>query len=283
VVDSTPVRLPLALLSLSLLAACASLSSSANGGEVEYGADADSNLKKGNEALESKNYPDAERYFEYVKTKYPFLEAAVEAELRLADTDFERDEFSAARDRYQNFVRLHPTNAKVDYAAYRAALTHYKDMPSDFFLLPPSAEKDQVEVKSALNAMENFVDAYPDSKLVPDAKKVIVDVKRRLADHELYVADFYAKREVWKAVVLRLNTVAKKYPDVGYEERVYFGLYDAWNNLKDSAKAAEALRTLVAKYPGTDGAKKAEKVLAKAAPAPDATPAPPPAPAPAKG
>ena len=101
------------------LAGCKSLQNE-NAGEPDYASDADTNLQRGAEALESKNYLEAERYFEYVKSKYPFLEAAKTAELRLADTDFERERFIEARDRYQNFVKLHPTHAKVDYAAYRA-------------------------------------------------------------------------------------------------------------------------------------------------------------------
>src|SRR5687768_7767486 len=96
-------------------------------GEPDYASDADTNMKRGAEALEGRNFVEAEKFFEYVRTKYPFLDLAKEAELKLADTDFERDQFPEARDRYQTFVRLHPTHAKVDYAAFRGALTHYKE------------------------------------------------------------------------------------------------------------------------------------------------------------
>src|SRR5205814_2390586 len=111
----------------------------------------------GDELLESKNYLEAQKYYDYVKSKFPYLEAATTAELRLADVDFEREKYIEARDRYQNFVKLHPTHAKVDYAAFRSALSHFKDMPSDFFLLPPAREKDQAEVRAAAVAMGDFV------------------------------------------------------------------------------------------------------------------------------
>lgn len=261
-----------ALLSL-VLVSCASLgSSSGDAVEVVYAADADENLKKGDEAMASKNYPEAARYYEYVKTKFPYLEVAKTAELKLGDADFERDRFIEARDRYQNFVRLHPTHPKVDYAAYRAALTHYKDIPSDFFLLPPASEKDQVEVKNAYNAMAEFTRTYPESEYVKDAQKVLVEVKKRLAEHELYVAGFYARRDRWPAVVGRLTGVAKNYGGIGYEERVYFGLYDAYRNMKDDANARKALEDYVAKYPQDPGVSRARSVLGVPAPA---APAPP--------
>jgi outer membrane protein assembly factor BamD len=261
------MRPSLCFLALAALAGCALFSSATSGSEgvAVYGADAEANLEKGNEALEAKNFPEAQQYFEHVKTKYPFLEAAKVAELRLADTDFERDRFIEARDRYQTFVRLHPTHPKVDYAAFRAALTHSKDVPSEFFLLPPSEEKDQSEVRSALAAMSDFVRGYPKSSFLAEGQQVVVDAKRRLAAHELYVAKFYAKRERWAAVVARLSVVAKGYSGVGYDEEVAFGLYAAHRQLKDEARAKEALRAFVAQSPTAPGAERARRLLGDAA------------------
>ena len=87
------------------------------------------------------------------------------------------------------------------------------------------------------------------------------DVKHRLADHEWYVAGFYKKRDKWPAVITRLNVIAREYPDIGLDEKVYFALYDAWMELKNEDKAKEALRTLVKKAPESDGAKKATALL----------------------
>src|SRR5229473_2829753 len=116
-------------------------------GDPNYAKDAETNLKLGNDALKSKSYLEAEKYFEYVKNKYPYLEAAKTAELRLADSQFEHEKYTEARDAYKNFVKAHPIHPSVDYAAYRAALSFYKEIPSEFFLLPPSFEKDQSQVR----------------------------------------------------------------------------------------------------------------------------------------
>jgi outer membrane protein assembly factor BamD len=245
---------------------------------VQYAADAEQNMVKGNEAMDNKNFNEAAAYFDFVKTKYPYLALAPIAELRLGDADFEREKFIEARDRYQNFVRLHPTHPKIDYAAFRAALTHYREIPSDFFLLPPASEKDQVEVRNALSAMSEFLRGYAGSEFTPEAKKVLDEVKLRLAEHELYVADFYANpiRARWPAVVARLNGVAKNYSGIGLDERVAFGLYDAHLKLNDAASARAALETYARKFPNDEGAKKALRLAAELqvpatpAPTPDA-------------
>lgn len=260
------------------LLGCASFGNFAGTGDVAvvYGVDAADNLARGDKALDAKSYEEAARYYEFVKTKYPYLEVAKTAELKLGDTDFERERFTEARDRYQNFVRLHPTHALVDYAAFRAALTHYRGIPSDFFLLPPSIEKEQVDVKGALVAMSDFVVTYPESKYLAEARAAVADVKRRLAEHEFYVAEFYAKRGRWPAVVGRLSVVTKNYGGggAGVDERASFGLFEAHQKLNQPAKAAEALQAYLARNPEGEGAAKAKALLASiplaAAPAPDA-------------
>lgn len=229
--------------------------------EPTYASDADTNLKRGNEALANHSFVEAERYFSYVKTKYPYLEAAKIAELRLADNDFEREKWEEARDEYNNFVKLHPTHPQVDYAAYRAALTHYKQIPQDLFVLPPSYEKDQVEVRSTLTSMQDFVRTYPNSKYLKDAKVYEDDARRRLAQHELYVADFYAKRDNWYAVVGRLNTVVKDYPGLGYDEQALFQLHHAYQKLKQPEKAKEALQQVITRMPNTPAADRARRML----------------------
>lgn len=259
------------------LSACASFGTfvGQDSSEVQFADNAEENVRRGDEAMKAKNFQEASAYFEFVKTKYPYLDLAKEAELRLGDADYERDRFVEARDRYQNFVRLHPTHPKIDYASYRAALTHYKEIPSDFFLLPPASEKDQVEVRNAMSAMSDFVRGFPSSEHLAEAKKVLDEVRLRLAEHELYVADFYARRDRWPAVVTRLSVVAKDYSGIGLDERAAFGLYDAYLKLKDPAKAREALQKYVTKFPNDPAVKKAEKLIAQLpakadAPAPDA-------------
>ncbi len=256
----------LAVVSACLLSACATAQGGVAGEDgVVYGADAETNLKRGDEALDARNFPEARHYFEFVKTKYPFLDAAKTAELRLADTDFEAERFLEARDRYQTFVRLHPTHAQVDYAAFRAAYTHFKDVPSDFFLLPPQEEKDQVEVRNAVIALGDFVRGYPESKHRAEAEQVLLQARRKLAEHELYVARFYAKRERWPAVVARLSLVAKSYPDTGFDEEVAFGLHQAHTELKQPELARAALLAFVQKAPGGRAEAKARALLGELA------------------
>ena len=250
----------LPLTALAVLPACGLFSGNGDFGEPDYASEASTNLKRGDEALESSQYAVAEKYYEYVKTKFPFLDAAKMAELRLCDVSFQRELWTEAADRCTAFVKLHPTHPKVDYAAYHAALAHYRDMPVDWFMIPSSSEKDQTQVRAAYTALNDFVKTYPDSQYRPEAQKQLAEVRKRLAEHEIYVADFYEKRARWAAAVNRLETVADKYP--GYDDdRVLFRLHDLYVRLKDPAKAKDALQRVITRMPGTPAAERARSML----------------------
>ena len=245
---------------LCTAAGCASLSSG-QAGDPDFAADAAANLQLGDEALERKDFLQAERYYEHVRTKYPYLEVANEAELKLADLAYAQETYPEAREKYQSFIKLHPTHPKVDYAAYRSALSHYADIPSDLFILPPSTEKDQTEIRAALVSLNDFVRQYPNSQYVPEAKTNIEDTRKRLAEHELYVASFYARRERWKAVVQRLEGLLTSYPGTPLEEKALFELHDAYVKLTDADKARQTLQRVIDRLPGTAAAERARRMM----------------------
>jgi outer membrane protein assembly factor BamD len=248
------------LTALLSVTGCAALTAG-QAGDPDYGTDAESNLRLGDEALERKDFFQAEKYFEHVRTKYPYLEAANEAELKLADLDFAQEKYAEAREKYQSFIKLHPTHAKVDYAAYQSALSHFQDIPSDFFLLPPSTEKDQTEVQAALVSLNEFIRQYPESQYLPEAKQKVEDTRRRLAEHEMYVANFYARRERWKAVAQRLEGLLKNYPGTPLEEEALFDLHDAYVRLNDTERAKQTLQRVIERLPGTPAAERARGLL----------------------
>ncbi|MET0403811.1 MAG: outer membrane protein assembly factor BamD [Cystobacter sp.] len=239
---------------------CAVLSSG-DLGEPTYSSAAESNLAKGDESLERKDFLQAEKYYEHVRTKFPYLEAANEAELKLADLDFAQERFAEAREKFQTFIKLHPTHPKVDYAAYRSALTHYEAIPSDFFIIPPSAEKDQSDVQAAYASLGAFVRQYPDSRYAAPAKESFEATRLRLAKHELYVASFYARREQWKAVVQRLEGLLKNYPGTALDERALFDLHGAYVKLARTDDAQRTLQRVLEMLPGTPAAERARRML----------------------
>jgi outer membrane protein assembly factor BamD len=201
----------------SLLAVSGCAGASANiAGTITYAKDAQGNFELGEKALKGHDYADATAYFQYLRNKFPYSHFAPLAELRMADSNFEQEKYVESVDAYKNFIKDHPTNAQVDYAGFRIGLSHYKDIPSDLFIVPPSYEKDQAQIKDAQTSLKDFLATYPDSSYVAKAKEMLSDVRERLARHELYVAKFYESHGRPRAAAWRYEGLARDYGDTPF-------------------------------------------------------------------
>jgi outer membrane protein assembly factor BamD len=232
------------------------------GGEMKYGKTAEEDYQGGLEETKAGNHTEATKLFEHVRTKYPFSKYAPLAELRLADLKFDEGRWAEAAAAYQDFVKLHPNHENVDDAAFRAGLSHWKDAPSDFALFPPSHEKDQQAVRDAADALSSFVEKYPTSKHRAEADKVLAMARGRLAEHEWYVAEFYAKRGHWAGAAGRLETLVKKFPGSPREVEALLKLSEAYQKLEDPYRAQQALQQLIVKHPESPRRAEAERLLA---------------------
>jgi outer membrane protein assembly factor BamD len=245
---------------LALAGACAT---SDEGKGVTYSLNAKQNYDKGQSELKSENYQDATRYFSFVRQKFPFSKYAVLAELSLADTQYERGNYQEAIDAYKNFVRLHPTHEKVEdgYVSFRICQCYVKEMPDDFFILPPSYEKDQTSVHDALRELNDFVDKYPDSTYMKQAAQDRREVLRRLIEHEVYVARFYLDRDSPQAAILRLEGALRRYPESGREPELLLALGETHLQMGHAEKAKESFQKIIASYNSTHQARRAELFL----------------------
>src|ERR1043165_3936536 len=166
--------------------ACAAFGCGAKSGtaSVDYSVSAQKNYEKGLKELEGKDWVAASKYFGFIKTRFPYSKYAVLAELRLADAEFGAEQFLEAIDSYRLFIKFHPTHEMVanGYASYKIGEGYYKQLSGDFWMFPPSFEKDQSATEDAANELKSFLDKFPDSPHCDQAKKIVVTVGKRLAD-----------------------------------------------------------------------------------------------------
>ncbi|HEX7599931.1 MAG TPA: outer membrane protein assembly factor BamD, partial [Polyangia bacterium] len=226
------------ILSCLLLVACAT---SDDGKPVNFSLTAKQNYEKGLAELKDENYPEALRYFGYVKQKFPFSKYAALAELAAADTEFARNGYQEAIDGYKSFLRLHPKHEKVEegYVSFRIAEAYVKEMPDDWFILPPSSEKDQSAVFDALRELNSLIDRYPNSKHLKAAREYRRAVLRRLIDHELYVARFYLGQGHPKGAILRIREALRRYPDSGRDGELLLLLGETQLEMGNPASAKQ--------------------------------------------
>jgi len=257
----------------ALLAALA-LSACAKAPVVKYDSPAEEDYAVGVKLLDGHDFLEAQKLFERVRTKYPYSKFAALADLRLADLKFAQAKYVEAAEAYSTFVKLHPTNADVDYAAFRSAEARWHEAPSDVFFFPPVYERDLTQVTQAESALTQFLAKYPESRFVPEAKAILAKAQGILFARDWYAFEFYRKRNKLQGAAFRLEHIMKEFPGNPREPEVLFELAGLYARLDERYRAQQALQQLIVRYPASPYKPRAERLLAelRSQPEPQAKP-----------
>ena len=147
------------------------------------------------------------------------------------------------------------------YAAFRVASGYVKQVPSDWFMLPPSYEKDQGSTGQAVRELARFRVQYPRSKYAKRAGELYEQCVRRLVEHELYVARFYLREDKPQATIMRLEASLKLYPDVPVNAEVLLLLGETYLQLEKKVEARKAFSALAKQHPKDERSKRAREYL----------------------
>jgi outer membrane protein assembly factor BamD len=247
---------------LVVTGACAG---SAPTGKVEYSVSAQQNYERGVKELEEKDWVAAAKYFSFIKARFPYSRYAVLAELRMADAEFGAGHYLQAVDSFKMFIKLHPTHEMVSngYANFRIGEAYTKMLSDDFWLLPPSHEKDQSATIDAERELRSFLKKYPESPYRKKGADLLQKVALKLARHEWYVANFYWERGRSMGTVLRLRRLIERYPGVGYDGDALWLLGQAYLKVDMPDRARSSWEKLVSEHPEHKRAGDARSALAK--------------------
>jgi len=163
-------------------------------------------FEAGMDAMGEKDYDDAQVYFSKLKDRFPFSPYALRAELALGDAYFLGAKYLLALDAYKEFEALHPSNEEIPYVIYQIGNSNYH--------LFKSIDRRQENIKEGLEYFYRLEETYPESKWAEPARELIVKSRRILAEHEVYVADFFWRTEQYGPAWHRYQYVVENFSDV---------------------------------------------------------------------
>ena len=242
---------------LLCLAACAATQK-----PVSYSDAARSAYEKAMEDFDDEDCLTAEPQFRSIRANYPYSRYASLAELREADCLVMQDKHAEAIEIYRRFARVRASHQDVPYARFRAAQAQYEQIPSEWWLSPPTHERDLVAAREALRDLRRFLLDFPDSEHAKEAAEMERATLGLLAKHELYVADFYLNHDEPKAAILRIRAMLSHYGGSGLEPNAMLLMGRTQLMLKDRTSAHATFRDLIARYPKSGSAVQAEHYLA---------------------
>ena len=237
------------LLALVLGSACASLTKVTRG--VTYHRTAEPNYKKGLAELKDESYPEAIKYFNFVKNKFPFSRFATLAELRIADAYHAQEKYARPSTPTSSSSSSTPTHKDVTsgYVAYRICAGYMEQIPSDWFLVPPSHEKDQGATQGR-DAGAGGLPPHLQAEQVPaQGRRALPQVHPPAGRARALRRAVLPGADKPKATILRLETLLQRYPDAGVDPEVMLLLGKTYMKLDKKEKARSTFAGLIKRHP----------------------------------
>jgi len=200
-----------------------------------------------NEAVDTileRRYVRAAQLFEEVERQHPYSVWATKAQLMAAYAHYQNDQYDKALVAVNRFIELHPSNRDVSYAYYLKALCYYERITD--------VGRDQKMTDDALNALQEVVRRFPESRYARDARLKIDLTRDHLAGKEMTIGRFYLRRGQHLAAINRFKRVVEEYQTTTHVPEALHRLTEAYLALGVRDEAVAAAAVLGHNFPGSD-------------------------------
>jgi outer membrane protein assembly factor BamD len=199
------------------------------------------------------DYNQAIKIFEIVEKDYSYTEWAPRALLMRAYMYYDAGDYVAALTLLQRFKQRNSGSKNLQYVEYLIGICMFEQI--NYISLT------QEPTELALRQFEKIISNYPSSSYATDAKFKIDLINEQKAGKEMYLARYYAKKEMWLPALYRLNNVFKDYQSTVFIEEALHRLVEIHYKIGNIETAKKYASILGYNYNDSDWYKKSYNII----------------------
>ncbi|MBP3943527.1 outer membrane protein assembly factor BamD [Sphingobacteriaceae bacterium WQ 2009] len=218
---------------------------------------------------EGKKYTKALTLFEDLKTRYRGQSEAEDLYYFTAFANYRLKDYTSARFHFKEFADVYPNSVRAEECRFMSAYCYFIDSPKSTL--------DQENTSKAIDALQLFVNLYPESERAKEAGDLIQKLRDKLELKAFSNARLYydmGMSDDYRAAVIAFESVLRQYPDTKYAEEIEFLMIKAQYNYADKStykrqeeRFSDAIayyRSFASNYPDSKFMKEAESLRANA-------------------
>lgn len=160
----------------------------------------------GNDYMREHKYAKAAEAFTKLKDNFPFSPYAIAAELSLADCYYLDEEWGPAVEAYKEFEAMHPRHEAIPYVLFNIGMANLNGYPS--------IDRPTLQLDDAYAYFNRLRETYPGTEYADAATEKMAVCRKLMAEHELYVGDFYFRMGRYTSALARYRDIMKDFSDV---------------------------------------------------------------------
>ncbi len=231
--------------------------------KVRTSNDPEMTYKAANQYFESENYLNAQVLYEIAIPYYRGKEEAEDLYYKFAYTHYHLKDYILASHYFKNFAKSFYASPNKEEAEFMEAYSKYK--------LSPNHKLDQSYSGDAIDALQNFINRYPESEKVAECNELIDGIREKLELKAFEEAKLYYDLKNYNSAISSAENMLIDFPDTKRGEEVRFLILQAsYNWAKNSVfekkeerfkDAMEKQAAFVKKYRASDYKEEAVKIL----------------------
>lgn len=221
--------------------------------------------EKALEYYANEDYYRAQSLFDELVSLYKGTDKAETVLYCYANCHYQQKDYILGAYYFENFAKTYPYSDSTEQAAFTAAYCYY--------LNSPRSSLDQQDTYKAINAMQLFINKYPDSKFTADANDIIEKLRFKLEQKSYDNSKLYFKLGDYHAASISLKNSIKDFPDSQYREEILYLIVKsnfllAENSVKDKKgeryqETISEYYSFIDEYPESEYLKEIEKMYTK--------------------
>ncbi len=220
-----------------LLVACGSSDVTENPGASER-------FRLGMKEYEDEDYLEALNHFEVIRLQFPGSSVSDSARYFTGMCRFHREEYLLASYEFNRLIQGSRRSALAPDAYYMFSQCYYQ--------MSPKVQLDQTNTQRAIDALQSFVEQYPNHPKAPTVEKQVLELVNKLADKEYETAVLYEKMENRQAALIYFSTIVDRYYNTYVADDALAGKIRMLISLKRYDEAASAVDDFLERYPESD-------------------------------
>ncbi len=196
------------------------------------------------ETMDRRQYRLAAAQFDEVERQHPYSEWARRSMLMAAFANYESRNYEEAISDAQRFISLHPGNRNTAYAYYLIAISYFEQIMD--------VGRDQQTTQQAMEALQQVVRRFPESRYATDARLKIDMTRDHLAGKEMDVGRWYLRRNFHLAAINRFQNVIAEYETTSHTPEALHRLVESYVALGIDEEARQVASVLGYNFPGSE-------------------------------
>ena len=196
-----------------LISSCSEYQKALNSDEVSV------KFNLGTELYDAEKYSKASRLFAQILPQYRGKPQAQKLTYMQAMCFYNTKDYNSSSYQMERFVNSYPDSEKVEEMAFLGAKSYY--------LMAPIFSKDSEDTKIAIDKLQQFINAFPESEFNDDANKLIFELDYRLELKEFNIALQYNVLTDYQAAIKSFENFLIDFPGSDLREKAMYYRFDS--------------------------------------------------------